>query len=67
MQWEVEALDPTELRRLVLAAVAPFIDRPVLAARIAEEVRQRRQLRIFADGSRLNRPQAVSDSRTHRH
>ncbi|UUA11581.1 MULTISPECIES: hypothetical protein [Streptomyces] len=50
VQWEVEALDPTELQRLVLAAVAPYIDRPVLAARIAEEERQRRQLRAFAEG-----------------
>ncbi|MGW2492394.1 hypothetical protein ACWCV9_35020 [Streptomyces sp. NPDC001606] len=50
VQWEVEALDPTELQRLVLAAVAPYIDRPVLAARIAEEERQRRQLRAFVEG-----------------
>ncbi|MFF0537110.1 hypothetical protein ACWDF1_11415 [Streptomyces coelicoflavus] len=26
VQWEVEALDPAELQRLVLAAVAPYID-----------------------------------------
>ncbi|MDV9200783.1 MFS transporter [Streptomyces sp. Wh19] len=43
-----EALDPTELQRLVLAAVAPYIDQPVLADRITEEERQRRQLRAFA-------------------
>ncbi|MFE2326892.1 hypothetical protein ACFXD5_23710 [Streptomyces sp. NPDC059385] len=50
MQWEVEALDPAELRRLVLAAVAPYIDNAVLAARIAEEERQREQLRAFVEG-----------------
>ncbi|WP_432043466.1 hypothetical protein [Streptomyces cadmiisoli] len=27
VQWEVEALEPAELQRLVLAAVAPYIDR----------------------------------------
>ncbi|MEU0634062.1 hypothetical protein [Streptomyces sp. NPDC005989] len=26
VQWEVEVLDPTELQRLVLAAVAPYIE-----------------------------------------
>ncbi len=31
MQWEVEALEPDELQRLVLAAVAPYIDGDVLA------------------------------------
>ncbi|MER7878362.1 hypothetical protein ABTY63_33285 [Streptomyces solisilvae] len=31
VQWEVEALEPDELQRLVLAAVAPYIDRDVLA------------------------------------
>ncbi|MER6094160.1 hypothetical protein [Streptomyces bluensis] len=50
VQWEVEALDPTELQRLVLAAVAPYVDQAVLGDRIAEEERQRRQLRAFADG-----------------
>ncbi|MYZ36369.1 hypothetical protein GT002_14955 [Streptomyces sp. SID4917] len=49
MQWEVEALDPTELQRLVLAAVEPHTDRAVLATRIAEEDRQRRQLRAIVD------------------
>ncbi|MFD5565857.1 hypothetical protein [Kitasatospora griseola] len=49
VQWEVEALDPAELRRLVLAAVDPYIDRTVLAARIAEEERQRARLREFTD------------------
>ncbi|WP_405194456.1 hypothetical protein [Streptomyces anulatus] len=50
VQWEVEALDPAELHRLVLAAVAPHIDQTVLADRIAEEERQRRLLRAFTDG-----------------
>lgn len=50
VQWEVEALDPTELHRLVLAAVAPYIDQTVLADRIAEEERQRGQLQAFTDG-----------------
>ncbi len=31
VQWEVEALEPAELQRLVLAAVDPYIDRAVLA------------------------------------
>lgn len=50
VQWEVEALDPVELQRLVLAAVAPYIDNVVLAARIAEEARQRESLRAFVEG-----------------
>ncbi|MFI0263941.1 hypothetical protein ACH4OW_33555 [Streptomyces sp. NPDC017056] len=58
VQWEVEALDPDELQRLVLAAVAPHIDRTVLARRIAHEAEQRRALRRFArswpDGSRAS-------------
>ncbi|MFF8994496.1 hypothetical protein ACF09H_32145 [Streptomyces sp. NPDC014983] len=49
VQWEVEALEPVELQRLVLAAVAPYVDQTVLADRIAEEERQRRQLRAFTD------------------
>ncbi|MFF3276039.1 hypothetical protein ACFYWU_34660 [Streptomyces chrestomyceticus] len=56
VQWEVEALDPDELQRLVLAAVAPHVDRMVLARQIAREEEQRRALRRFArswpDGSR---------------
>ncbi|MEU9376483.1 hypothetical protein AB0D94_22285 [Streptomyces sp. NPDC048255] len=44
MQWEVEALDPDELQRLVLAAVDPYIDRDVLAQQIAREEQQRRAL-----------------------
>jgi hypothetical protein len=47
VQWEVEALEPSELRRLVLAAVEPFVDRDVLADVIADEDRQRRELRTF--------------------
>jgi len=50
MQWEVEALDPAELQRLVLAAVSAHIDRAVLADRIAEEERQRGELRAFVEG-----------------
>ncbi|MFB7214680.1 hypothetical protein [Streptomyces sp. NPDC056255] len=55
VQWEVEALDPTELQRLVLAAVAPYIDRRILTEQIAEEERQRGQLRAFTEGWPLNR------------
>lgn len=40
VQWEVEALDPAELQRLVLAAVDPYIDRDVLAQQIAREEQQ---------------------------
>ncbi|MFF5860759.1 hypothetical protein ACFY8B_35075 [Streptomyces sp. NPDC012751] len=49
VQWEVEALDPAELQRLVLAAVAPHIDQAVLRDRIAEEERQRGRLRAFTE------------------
>ncbi|MFJ5811243.1 hypothetical protein [Streptomyces sp. NPDC093093] len=48
VQWEVEALEPDELRRLVLAAVDPYIDRDVLARQIAREEQQRRALEDFA-------------------
>ncbi|MEU0671986.1 hypothetical protein ABZ330_03715 [Streptomyces sp. NPDC006172] len=47
VQWEVEALEPAELRRLVLAAVDPYIDRDVLAEQIAREEQQRRALSDF--------------------
>lgn len=47
MQWEVEALEPDELQRLVLAAVDPYIDRDVLARQIAHEEQQRRVLKEF--------------------
>jgi hypothetical protein len=50
VQWEVEALEPAELRRLVLAAVAPYVDRDVLARQIAREEEQRRALAAFLDG-----------------
>ncbi|MFI1437531.1 hypothetical protein [Streptomyces lydicus] len=60
-------LDPTELQRLVLAAVAPYIDQAVLRERIAEEERQRRQLRAFAERWPQTAHPAISDSRTHRH
>jgi hypothetical protein len=46
----VEALEPAELQRLVLAAVAPYIDRDVLARQIAREEEQRRALAAFLDG-----------------
>ncbi|MEV0991125.1 hypothetical protein [Streptomyces sp. NPDC049949] len=48
MRWEVEALEPDEPRRLVLAAVDPYIDRDVLAQQIAHEEQQRRALEGFA-------------------
>ncbi|MFF1959827.1 hypothetical protein ACFVWX_22950 [Streptomyces sp. NPDC058220] len=50
VQWEVEALEPAELRRLVLAAVDPCIDRAVLAQQIAREEQQRRALSEFLGG-----------------
>ncbi|MDI9889406.1 hypothetical protein QMZ92_35130 [Streptomyces sp. HNM0645] len=46
---EVEALDPAELQRLVLAAVADYIDDTVLAERLAEEEHQRCRLRAFTE------------------
>ncbi|MEU7245908.1 hypothetical protein [Streptomyces sparsogenes] len=46
MQWEVEALEPDELQRLVLAAV----DRDVLARQVAREEAQRRALAAFSNG-----------------
>jgi hypothetical protein len=50
VQWEVEALEPDELRRLILAAVAPYIDRDVHAQQIACEEQQCRVLSEFLDG-----------------
>ncbi|MFE2249920.1 hypothetical protein [Streptomyces lavendulae] len=47
VQWEVEALEPDEIQRLVLAAVDPYIDRDVLARQIAREEQQRRALEGF--------------------
>jgi hypothetical protein len=48
VQWEVEALEPDELQRLVLAAVDPYIDRDVLARQMAREEQQRRALEGLA-------------------
>ncbi|MFC9654181.1 hypothetical protein ACFTTY_37185, partial [Streptomyces sp. NPDC056937] len=50
VQWEVEALEPEELQRLVLAAVDPYIDRDVLAEQITREEEQRRALADFLSG-----------------
>ncbi len=50
VQWEVEALEPHELQRLVLAAVDPYVDRQVLAGQIAREEAQRRVLADFLGG-----------------
>ncbi|MEV0493416.1 hypothetical protein [Streptomyces atratus] len=47
VQWEVEALEPAELQRLVLEAVELYIDRAQLARQLAEERRQRRRLTDF--------------------
>ncbi|MFJ8133362.1 hypothetical protein [Streptomyces hydrogenans] len=44
VQWEVEALEPDELKRLVLEAVAAYTDREVFAEVVAEEEQQRRLL-----------------------
>ncbi|UXY33176.1 hypothetical protein [Streptomyces sp. HUAS TT20] len=50
VQWEVEALEPDELQRMVLAAVDPYIDRGVLAEQMAREEQQRRALSDFLGG-----------------
>lgn len=50
VQWEVAALEPDELQRLVLAAVDPYVDRQVLAQQIAREEEQRRALAAFVRG-----------------
>jgi len=50
VQWEVEALEPAELQRLVLAAVDPYVDRGVLAEQIVREEQQRRALSGFLGG-----------------
>lgn len=47
VQWEVEALDPAELRRLVLEAVEPFVDRAALARQIEAEAEQRERIEQF--------------------
>ncbi|MER6384984.1 hypothetical protein [Streptomyces sp. NPDC001250] len=45
--WEVEALESAELHRLVLGLVDEHTDRDALAAVLAEERRQRRELDGF--------------------
>jgi hypothetical protein len=50
VQWEVEALEPDELQRLVLAAVTPYVNRDVLARQISREEEQRRALATFLEG-----------------
>ncbi|GAA2325171.1 2Fe-2S iron-sulfur cluster-binding protein [Streptomyces cuspidosporus] len=50
VRWEVEALESAELRRLVLTAVGPYIDRGILARQIGREEEQRRALAAFLDG-----------------
>ncbi|WP_018554513.1 MULTISPECIES: hypothetical protein [unclassified Streptomyces] len=47
VQWEVEALEPDELRRLVMGAVRPYIDREALGEVLSDEHRQRRELTEF--------------------
>lgn len=47
VQWEVEAIDPTTLRGLLLDAVAGYVDADQLAAVIAEERAQRARLSAF--------------------
>ncbi|WP_260334476.1 hypothetical protein [Streptomyces beigongshangae] len=49
VQREVEALEPAELQRLVLAAVDLCVDQAVLTARIVQKDRQRRRLEAFVD------------------
>ncbi|MFH8993120.1 hypothetical protein [Streptomyces sp. NPDC017940] len=49
VQWEVEGLDPVELRRLLLAAVAEHVDRRVLAQVLEEEQQHRAELRAFIE------------------
>jgi hypothetical protein len=44
VQWEVEALEPAELKRLVMEAVEGYIDREILAEVMAEAEQQRAQL-----------------------
>ncbi|WP_233414886.1 hypothetical protein [Streptomyces sp. N35] len=44
VQWEVEALDPAELRDIVWQILDRYTDRDVLAAVLSAEARERRQL-----------------------
>ncbi|MGW2672673.1 hypothetical protein ACWC5F_32120 [Streptomyces sp. NPDC001272] len=50
VQCEVEALEPDEPQRRVLAAADPYIDRDILARQIAREEQQRGALSDFVDG-----------------
>lgn len=50
VRWEVEARESAELRRLVLTAVGPYIDRGILARQIAREEEHPRALAAFLDG-----------------
>ncbi|MER6611593.1 hypothetical protein ABT282_38555 [Streptomyces sp. NPDC000927] len=50
VQWELEALEPDELQRPVLSAVAPYVDSAVLARQIAREEERRRVLATFLGG-----------------
>ncbi|MFD8385237.1 hypothetical protein ACFV2X_43095 [Streptomyces sp. NPDC059679] len=47
VQWEVEALEPADLRSLVMAAVRSHLDRERLREVLAEEARQREALAAF--------------------
>ncbi|MFE2470262.1 hypothetical protein [Streptomyces mirabilis] len=61
VQWEVEALEPAELQRLVLDAIDPYVDRDILATVLVEERRQKRELADFLaryQGERRSRPSA---------
>ncbi|MCY0924196.1 hypothetical protein OS965_39880 [Streptomyces sp. H27-G5] len=43
-------MEPEELRRLVLAAVDPYVDREILARQTARQEEQRRALASFVRG-----------------
>nr|WP_164389228.1 hypothetical protein [Streptomyces harenosi] len=43
-------VEPAELRRLVLAAVDPYVDRDVLARQVTRQEEQRRALLAFLAG-----------------
>jgi hypothetical protein len=49
-QWEVEALDPAELRRLVEVTITRWIDRQAWQRAVAAEQRDRARLRQFLRG-----------------
>ncbi|MFC8663987.1 hypothetical protein [Streptomyces sp. NPDC057199] len=44
VQWEVEALEPADFKRLVMEAVEMYLDRAALAQVMTEEEDQRRRL-----------------------